>query len=79
MITTRATIAAIRKTSENIVFASRTNRTSSDVFYITFHADIGGEIEIYTDGNHAYLMHIGDTGELTYQGTRLWDFVPEET
>lgn len=76
-ITTRATVAAIRTTSENISFFNKYSHASGEVFYVTFYADVGGEIELYTDGDHAYLMHEGDSGELTYQGTRLCGFIPE--
>ena len=53
-------------------------RGSSELFYITFHTDFGQQLKLYMTYEHFYILEEGDTGMLTWQGTKFWKFIPEK-
>lgn len=72
--TERATAYHKHKETD-IVFAGM---HSSYVYYITFHTDFGEILKLYMTGNDYYIIPEGAVGQLTWQGDKLWKFVPEK-
>lgn len=53
-------------------------RGYSYVHYITFHTDSGIAVKLYMNSDDFYIIQEGDTGELTWQGNKLWKFIPDK-
>ena len=53
------------------------HRTTSSTYYVTFEVDSGDRMELQTDGGEFGLLVEGDTGKLTFQGTRYLGFERE--
>lgn len=56
---------------------SHTHRTTSSTYYVTFEVESGDRMELQTDGMEFGLLVEGDTGKLTFQGTRYLGFERE--
>lgn len=52
-------------------------RGYSYVYYITFHTDFGEAVKLYMTGDDFFIINEGDAGMLTWQGEKLWKFIPE--
>lgn len=48
--------------------------TSSTSYYITFQVESGDRMELSVSGEEYGMLAEGDTGKLTFQGTRYLDF-----
>lgn len=53
-------------------------RGYSYVYYITFHTDLGEALKLYMDKNDFYRIREGEAGQLTWQGSKFWKFIPED-
>lgn len=53
-------------------------RGYSYVYYITFHTDSGLAQKLYMTKDEFYIIQEGDTGMLTWQGNKLWKFIPDK-
>lgn len=51
---------------------------SSYVFYITFHTDFGQILKLYMTRDDFYVIEEGAAGQLTWQGDKLWKFIPDK-
>ena len=49
--------------------------TSSTTYYATFQVESGDRMEFSVDGREYGMLAEGDTGKLTFQGTRYLSFV----
>ena len=68
-----------RLTVDAKVVAKRTNVSRRDnhrstTYYVTFQVDSGDRMELRLQGHEYGLMIEGDTGKLTFQGTRFLEF-----
>ena len=68
-----------RLTVDAKVVAKRTNVSRRDnhrstTYYVTFQVDSGDRMELKLQGHEYGLMIEGDTGKLTFQGTRFLEF-----
>lgn len=48
--------------------------TSSSSYYVTFQVESGDRMELLVDGNEYGMLVEGDTGKLSFQGTRYLGF-----
>lgn len=53
--------------------------SSSTWYYVTFQVESGDRMEFSVDGREYGMLAEGDTGKLTFQGTRYLSFVREST
>lgn len=49
--------------------------TSSTTYYVTFQVESGDRMEFSVDGSEYGMLAEGDTGKLSFQGTRYLSFV----
>lgn len=62
------------------VTGSQSYSTSSSTwYYVTFQVESGDRMEFSVDGREYGMLAEGDTGKLTFQGTRYLSFVREST
>ena len=52
-------------------------RTTNYVYHITFHTDAGEAVTLYMNRDAYFSIPEGASGELLYQGERLWRFTLE--
>ena len=48
--------------------------TSSTTYYVTFQVESGDRMELHVSGSEYGMLAEGDTGRLTFQGTRYLSF-----
>ena len=53
-------------------------RTTNYVYHITFHTDSGEAVTLYMNRDAYFNIPEGASGELVYQGERLWRFTLED-
>lgn len=53
------------------------SRGNAYVYFITFHMDFGQILWLYMNQDELYRLEEGSAGQLTWQGNKFWDFVPE--
>lgn len=51
---------------------------NENVHFVTFHTDLGEILKLYMGADNYYRIQDGDTGKLTWQGERFWEFIPEK-
>lgn len=52
-------------------------RSSTYVYYVTFHTDSGDILKLYMTPDQFYSIEEGSRGILTWQGPKLWKFEQE--
>lgn len=72
---TERAVAYHKHEKTDIVFAGI---HSTYVYYITFHTDFGEILKLYMTRDDFFIINEGDVGQLTWQGDKLWRFVPEK-
>lgn len=63
----------------NVTGAQGYSTTSSTWYYVTFEVESGDRMEFSVSGKEYGLLAEGDTGKLTFQGTRYLSFVRSGT
>lgn len=53
-------------------------RTTNYVYHITFHTEVGEAITLYMNRDAYFNIPEGASGELLYQGEKLWRFTLED-
>ncbi len=61
-------------TSMNHVDDSMMHSSSSTTYYVTFQVESGDRMEFVVNGSEFGMLAEGDTGKLTFQGTRYQGF-----
>lgn len=78
VLTVDAAVAAKRThvshTSHNTGPDSMATTTSSTMYYVTFQVPSGDRMEFYVRGSEYGMLAEGDSGKLTFQGTRYLNF-----
>ena len=52
-------------------------RGSTPVHYVTFHTRFGEAVRLYMIPREFHALTEGDTGKLTWQGEKFWEFTPD--
>ena len=52
-------------------------RSSTYVYYVTFHTDSGESVKLYLNPGQFHSIEEGSRGILTWQGDRFWKFEQE--
>ena len=59
-------------------FPVMAGRTTNYVYHITFHTDTGEAVTLYMNRDAYFNIPEGGSGELLYQGEKLWRFTLED-
>lgn len=77
--TARATVYCKYPDPEYVSGSQNIHATSSGyIYYITFHTDTGEVLKLYLNPKPFFAIEENAVGQLTWQGGRFWNFVPEE-
>ncbi len=57
--------------------SGHSRRTTSSTYFVTFEVESGDRMELQMDGSEFGLLVEGDSGKLTFQGTRYLGFERE--
>lgn len=71
-LTVDATVVAKRENTTH--HQNNINYAVSTTYYVTFEVESGDRMELSVDGQEYGMMAEGDTGKLTFQGTRYLEF-----
>lgn len=58
--------------------AARYTTAGNYIYHITFHTDGGLALKLYLNFDRYAEIQENSAGQLTWQGNRFWNFVPEE-